>query len=359
MNKNLRLRDRDAIISREGIIFRVYGYFHPPEGYICDVEYASAKIYKSKDTRAPRKRNSETFYKFYADEGLKYVLKNFPKYTIFHEPLQRRLVGIKGEFITEIRKPEEKLQELLAKEPTDKLLLSLQDLLSLITSCSMLSTKNFGVFGSLLHDFYHPLLSDLDMIIYGRKNLEKLRETLDEIYKEADSPLRNEFEDEKVLEGKSWRFKKYSAKEFLWHQQRKMIYAIFNSKIADRKVKVEFEPVKEWDEIYNEYEKTRKIVDQGWIKAVARITDDEENAFMPSIYPIEVINVLEGPKVDEIKRIISFVEEFRMQAWKDEIVYVEGNLEKVETEDEIFYQITLTYKPRYYNQVLKVIKRNL
>ena len=353
MGENLKLRDRDAIIAKEEIIFRVYGYFHPPEGYICDVEYAPEEIYRSKDPRAPRRLNSKTFYKFYADEGLKFVMKNFPEYTLWHKPLQRRLVGVKKELIAEVRRPEEKLQRLLTKEPTDKLLLSLQDLLSLITSSIGFSTRVFGVFGSLLHGFYHPELSDLDLTIYGRENLEKLRETLKEIYAEENSPLKNEFENEKALEGKIWRFKNISAKEFLWHQRRKMIYAIFNCKIAGRKVKVEFEPIKDWSEIRNEYETTRQIVNEGWIRAVAKVLDDGENAFMPSIYPIEILEVLEGPKVDDIRRIISYVEEFRMQAWRDETVYVEGNLERVEMKNLVFHQITLTYGPRYYEQTLK------
>ena len=358
MDRNLRLRDRDAIITKEGIIFRVYGYFHPPKGYVCDVEYAPAEIYRSKDPRAPRKSNSKTFYKFYADEGLKFVMENFPEYTLFYRPLQKKLVGVREELIAETRKPEEKLQMLLAKEPTDKLLLSLQDLLSLIASSTKLSTKNFGVFGSLLHNFYNPVFSDIDLIIYGRKNLEKLREALKDIYAEESSPLRNEFEDEKALEGKQWRFKNISAKEFLRHQRRKLIYAVFDCEVAGRKVKVEFEPVKDWNEIYNEYGKTLKIVHEGWIKAVAKILNDEENAFMPSIYPVEILEVLEGPEVEDIKRIVSFVEEFRMQAWKDEIVYVEGNLERVEMENEVFHQITLTYGPRYYEQTLKVLELN-
>ena len=350
------LRDRDSIITNEGLIFRVYGYFHPPNGHVCDLEYASSKVYVSQDQRAFRKGKTGIFYKFYADEGLKFTFRRYPQYTVYYKPLGRKLVGVPNELTSEIRRPWQKLEEILMKKPEDKLIKSLNNLLNLITSVSGLSTKNFGVFGSLLHDFYHPEFSDIDLIIYGKSNLKRLREVLEEIYGEAGSPLRNEFEDEKVLEGKRWRFKNYSAKEFLWHQRRKLIYGVFDSKVANRKVKVEFEPVKEWEEIYNEYEKTCRIIREDWIKAVARILDDEENAFMPSIYPIEILEIIEGPKVDNIKRIISFVEEFRMQTWKDETVYVEGNLERVEMKDETFRQITLTYGPRYYEQTLKLLR---
>jgi hypothetical protein len=44
-----------------------------------------------------------------------------------------------------------------------------------------------------------------------------------------------------------------------------------------------------------------------------------------------------------------------MQARNDEKVYVEGNLEEVITPFDSFHEITLTYGPRYYEQVLKTI----
>jgi len=43
-----------------------------------------------------------------------------------------------------------------------------------------------------------------------------------------------------------------------------------------------------------------------------------------------------------------------MQARKGEVIYVEGNLEFVETSCGSFHQITITYGPRYYEQVVKV-----
>lgn len=349
----LKLRDRDAIVTSEELIFRVYGYFHPSHGYICDVEYSSGNIYRSSNPRAPRQRGSKLFYKFYADEGLKFVLEKYPKYTVFYKPLQKKLVGIKEKDIAEIRKPEDELQNILIKEPTDELTISFRELVNCTASNSSLSTNNFGVFGSLLHEFYHPILSDLDLIIYGRKNLQTLRESLKESYKDPSSPLENEFKDIKVLERKRWYFKNYSLTEFFRHQQRKRIYAVYRCEAAGRSIKVEFEPVKDWNEIYNEYKQMYRISHEGWVKALVRITDDEENCFMPAIYPIEIVDWRFGPKVDEGSRIISYLEEFRMQAWTDELIYVEGNLERVETKNKVFHQITLTYGPRYYEQVLK------
>jgi len=244
----------------------------------------------------------------------------------------------------------------MGKPPRDDLLKALHRVFNLIATRSNLSDEDFGVFGSLLHGFYHPRFSDLDLIIYGGEKLGKLCETLEDFYREGASPLRNEFESEKVTKGKRWRFVNYSPKEYLWHQRRKTVYALFTDKDSGRVIKTEFEPVKDWKEIYNEYSHDMRIIKRGWIKAVARVTDDHNAPFIPSIYRIEPIKILDRPGVEHLQRIVSYVEEFRMQAKGGEEVYVEGNLEEVVTPIKVFHQVTLTYGPRYYEQALKVLK---
>ena len=66
------------IETAEGLIFRVFGYSHPQGAYICDAEYASSKIFQSKDPRAPRTGKKDLYYKFYNDEGMKLVNKKYP-----------------------------------------------------------------------------------------------------------------------------------------------------------------------------------------------------------------------------------------------------------------------------------------
>ena len=354
--QSLRLRDRDVIITREGIIFRVYGYFHPSNSFVCDTEYAPVEIFKSTNPKALRAKEKQVYYKFYADEGIRFIHAKYPQYRILYEPLQEVVVGVSQHQIWKTRKPNEIFQQLMQKSAKDSLQGALQALSNLVIEKSGLSQRSLGVFGSLLHDFYHPKFSDLDLIVYGRKNLRKLCETLEAMYKEKGSPLKNEFESIKAIKGKQWNFVNYSPKEYVWHQRRKLVYALFKDKRSGRTIKTEFEPVKNWNEIQNEYSPKMQILRKGWIKAVVRVTDDQDAAFMPSIYQIKPIKILQGGKAEDIRRIISYMEEFRMQVQKDEEVYVEGNLEQVVTPSKTFHQITLTYAPQYYEQVLKVAK---
>jgi predicted nucleotidyltransferase len=356
----LTLRDRDAAITREGLILRVFGYSHPPLAFICDAEYASAEIFTSNDPRAPRNGGNQAFYKFYNDEGWKLVSARFPQYTVFHEMLGQRVVGIKQNDIAEVRKPEERLQALIAAEAKDELQDATQQVLDIVQQRSGLSAANFGVFGSMLHGFHHPKLSDIDLIVYGMRENAKIRETLAALYADEGSGFKNEFSSDDAVQGKKWRFKNYSVKEFIWHQKRKQIYGLFNDAKSGRTIKAEFEPVKAWSEIASEYDSKARILRKDWVKITARITTDTEAPFIPSVYGIKPITVLSGTRdALEAVRVVSYMEEFRAQAQKDETVCIEGNLEEVITPRGNYHQIALTYCPRYYEQVLKVAALNL
>lgn len=354
---SLKLRDRDAIQSSEGIIFRVFGYSHPPNAYLCDAEYASQKIFNSKDPRAPREGRSELYYKFYNDEGMKLVAKNYPQYLVQHEMLGVKLVGVPYDLIAEVRQPQPRLQELLKGGPTDQLLAAMMRALDVVSKQSGVAKESFGVFGSMLHGFHHPKYSDIDFTIYGKAENRKIRETNAELYEDPNSGLSNEFTSEKVMEGKRWLFKNFTVQDFVWHQRRKFIYGLYDDrKHSGRIIKAEFEPVKDWNEIQNEYDPNTRIVPKGWVKLKARVTADEDGPFIPSIYGIEPLEVLDGPsEAIEVKRVFSYMEEFRQQVQRDETVIVEGNLEEVQSPKGSYQQITLTYCPRYYEQVLRAL----
>ena len=352
---SLNLRDRDAIVTREGFIFRVFGYSHPADAYFCDAEYASERLFKSTDPRAPRTGGDGVFYKFYDDEGWKFILSKYPQYTVHHEMLGRRIVGVHKRDIAEARKPEERMRALAIEPPRDELVDAMQQVLEAVTSRTGLTESDFGVFGSMLQGFHHPKLSDIDLVVYGITANNRVRNTLETLYAEKQSGFRNEFETAKAMEGKRWRFENFSAKEFLWHQKRKQIYGLFHEAKSGRTIKSEFEPVKAWNEIKSEYDPKARIMRKDWVRIKARVTEEAEAPFIPSVYGIEPIEVLSGSQAAlEAVRVVSYMEEFRQQAQKNETVVVEGSLEEVVLPSGNWHQIALTYCPRYYEQMLKV-----
>jgi predicted nucleotidyltransferase len=197
----------------------VYGYTHPPNAFVCDPEYAPENLYRSLNQKAYRRgvKQKTVYYKFYFDEGLRFIQKNYPKHTVFYAPLRKHLVGVTKANIKKVRTPKTKFNRLMSNPPQDALVKSLQELYNALKATGNMAMSDFGVFGSLLHGFHHPKFSDLDLIIYGRKKLETLREMLKSLYEEKHGFFRNEFENKDAIKGKQWLFRNYSAKEFLWH----------------------------------------------------------------------------------------------------------------------------------------------
>jgi predicted nucleotidyltransferase len=329
--------------------------FASPNAYICDAEYAPAELFKSDNPKAPRNKGQQAFCKFYDDEGWRFIKNNFPQCLIFHDMLRQKTIGVNKKDLLETRKPDEKLKELVTKKPKDELVNALRNVLAFTVKRSSLSINDFGIFGSMLHDFHHPKFSDIDLTIYGRDKVALMRETLQELYRDYSSLLSNEFETDESIQGKRWRFQNLSPKEFIWHQRRKLIYALFHDKKSRRIIKTEFEPVRDWKEISSDYDPEVTIVRKGWVRMLARVSEDIDALFIPSVYGIEPLKVLDGAKgFLEVARVVSYIEEFRMQAFAGETVYVEGNLEEVNARKGSFHQIALTYCPRYYEQVLRV-----
>jgi predicted nucleotidyltransferase len=349
----MKFRDRDAPISKDGLIFRTYGYDNPVNSCFCDLEYAPHNIYQTDNPKAVRDGRQTKYYKFYFDEGLNFAKSRNPPYTLLHRPLGKNMVGVKSSQLSHIIRPQERLIQLL-ENLDDPLIDICQNILDLVISVSNLGIKDFGIFGSLAHGFHNIRFSDVDLIIYGIKELKELRETLRSLNKSGS--LVNEFEKWTMDNSPAhWNFINYSKFEYGLAQKHKDIYAVFSSGDHKRDVKVEFEPVRKWEEIYNEYIETRKISSLGRVEALGYVLSDEESGFIPSIYPIKLEKLSNGYDPSYVTRVVSYIEEFRLQLKEGERALIRGDLEKVETFNGCFYQITLSYGKNYFDQVIKAI----
>ncbi|MGD2200814.1 MAG: nucleotidyltransferase domain-containing protein [Candidatus Bathyarchaeota archaeon] len=347
----MEYRDRDAPVTHDGLVFRTYGYNHPQGSCFCDLEYAPESLYTTADPRTIREGPQGRYYKFYFDGGLKFASNSNPPYTIHHRPLDREMVGVRDEQLAWVVRPDERLKSLM-DSGGDPLIEACVEVVDLVTSTSTLSPSDLGVFGSLAHGFHHPGYSDIDLIVYGEKEMGELREALGELYREGD--LRNEFDSwTPAYPPAHWNFIHLAKSEYGALQRRKAIYAVYNSGGLGREVKVEFEPVRRWDEIENEYRKTQRITDLGRVEAIGEVLSVSEGGFMPSVYPVRLEELKAGIDCGEVRRIVSYVEEFRLQLEPGERAFIRGNLERVERDGSDFYQMSLSYREDYFDQVLK------
>ncbi|MFW9943511.1 MAG: nucleotidyltransferase domain-containing protein [Candidatus Sifarchaeia archaeon] len=347
------LRDRDLILTEPGIFFRVYGYWHPPEGYVCDPEYVPMSIFKS-DTLLDRRIRKKGYCKFYGPEGVEFVSEKYPDFTVHYPPLDTSLVGVRHPDISEVLRTDTGLKEMLASPPDDLLADLLVELIDHLVDNTSLRQSDLGIFGSLLAGIYHPQYSDLDITVYGKKKFEELRPLLLEWYAEPDGYLANEFvvEVEQFLEKPS-PFTAITREEIIAHHRRKGIYGILPG-VRDPFLKVEFEPIRRFEEIDSLVEDA--IMTPGnRITVKARITEHDGGYYMPSEYGIETLEVLEGNPSASPTRVLNYIEQFRMMAFRDEEVLVSGVLEHVERKSTEYEQIAISYVPGWEANVLKTI----
>ncbi len=83
------------------------------------------------------------------------------------------------------------------------------------------------------------------------------------------------------------------------------------------------------------------------------VISDEEGGFMPSVYPVKLMKISTDLDPGEVYRVVSYVKEFRLQLEVGDKAIMVGDLERVVTKNDEFHQITLSYGPGYFDQVLK------
>ncbi|MFW9906761.1 MAG: hypothetical protein ACFFFH_20815 [Candidatus Thorarchaeota archaeon] len=350
------LRDRDLIFTEEGFFFRVLGYWHPPDGFICDPEYTPAKLYDTTTLMELRERK-RGYLKFYGDEGVRFLKETYPQYQIYYKPLQVNLIGVPIPLITDVRRTDLGLKSLLAHSSPDVLQKQTIALIDFLTDQTVLSPVDLGLFGSMLAEIHHYSYSDIDLAVYGKSQIQELRSLLADMYGRKSSFLKNEFEvSVATFQAKPSPFKHISRDELIFHQKRKLIYGIVVPD-SGRATKVEFEPIRRWDEIENLHNEVQ-IEKLGRVMVEARITDDTDSFFMPSVYNFEVLDVLFGDADKHTPtKLVSYFEQFRMQAMRDEQVLISGVLEKVTRPHKEYYQVSLSYgDPDWTKNVLKLLK---
>jgi predicted nucleotidyltransferase len=315
-------RDRDFLQTNEGFFFCVVGPLHPPERVISYIKYIPSD---SGVWRRDEKRFSRILQKYTIPnllETFNYLEINYPHY-LFHSPVDNiTMTAVPYQNIKEHFKPEEKLVQLRQASRLDSLQQKLVRFTRFLEETSGVSEGSFGVTGSLLLDIHQPTFSDVDVTVYGLKDSWVLHKALNE--------NRNSGMSMKRLEGealKDWCIKKakqypLSPAEALRIYDRKWNLGVFED------TWVSIHPVKLESDVTEEYGKaTYHPCGQVTIRAVVR--DNTDCLFLPSVYKIEEIKVLDGPQLGKVTELVSYESLYDSLAENGEIIQARGKLERV------------------------------
>jgi len=316
-------RDRDFIQTREGFFFCVVGPFHPPDRVISYLKYVPAKLGVWGRGKKRFERVMRTYTIPSLLETFSVLGKDHPHY-LFYSPFYNiKMTAVPHTHIMKHFEPEEKLTRLLRAPRLDSLQEKLTRLASFLAKVSKTSLSFFGVTGSILLNIHRPEFSDLDVTVYGSRNSLAVKSALTAEYS--------------ILGSKAQRFKGDALKAWCKAKTRNYPLTLPEAlKIHERKwnvglfenTKFSVHPVKLEHELAEEYgDKTYYPVGTVTIHAV--VCESSDCMFLPAVYSVQNVKVVEGPLTTDIKEVVSYESLYDNLAEVGEGIKVRGKLERV------------------------------
>ncbi len=334
LNQPVKAREGDFIETFEGLIFDVKGLVHPPSRVIAYLRYFE-------DASGGRMREGRRYAKVYSlDDREKILRGKYPHYIYYDYVFGEWLEGVPNRLIKRHYKPTQKTLDILKKQNPSNIETQALKLIQAIHDSSGVSLKNLGISGSILVDLCTSG-SDIDIIVYGKKNCLSVHESLKILLsgrKSGFSPYG--LNDLKRLYDFRLKDTWMPFDRFCESERRKS----FQGKFMGRDFFVRF--IVDWDEVDEVYgDRIYRRV--GYAKIKARVEDDEDSIFTPSKYLISNVRILEGTRNIPLPReIVSFRGRFCEQARKGEWIIAQGKIEKVTMKDRgEYYRMILGAKP--------------
>jgi hypothetical protein len=317
-------RDRDFIRTKEGFFFCVVGPYHPADRVFAYVKYVPSEKGKWRDKRTGYKRVMRAYT---IPDLLQtfHLLENKNSQYMFHSEFYGiTMTAVPKSYILQHYKPEEKLAEILGNLKKDTLQTKLADFVGFLSARSGLASNNFGVTGSILLDIHNPKFSDMDVTVYGLKNSLKVKETLTRAYLEPDSLVKR-FEGA-VLD--DWCRKKGARFPLSFDDARRIYARKWNIGVFED-VMFSVHPTHLERELTEKYG-DRTFRSEGQMKLRALVADDSESLFLPCVYKVRDVRLIEGKLRDtDILEVVSYESLYDSLADVGEEIVVKGKLEHV------------------------------
>ncbi|MDY7039763.1 MAG: hypothetical protein SVX38_02750 [Chloroflexota bacterium] len=307
------------------MLFCVTGYLHPPDRYTAYLKYSPAP--------AGKWRGGETFYRremsYYHVRNvaamIELLAQNYPHYVHYCPVRGIRFSMIPRQYVTEYYRPEERLAEILAL-PRDPLEEELRDMVAEIVAHAEIAPHYLGITGSVLLGIHDPSFSDIDLTVYGLENSLRLEKMIRESRSECFRPIGEDelstwaqniagrfsltYEQARYLAGRRWRYGYFGQRYFSLH------------------------PTRRDDEIREQYG-NHIYRDRGVVRISATVVDASESMFLPAIYRVADVTILEREVEEsigdfEIEEIVSYEGLYCEVADAGDDIEVRGKLESVD-----------------------------
>ncbi|MBL1320037.1 MAG: hypothetical protein COA63_003120 [Methylophaga sp.] len=281
---------KDFIQTKEGLIFAVVSYQAYEGKVACFLRYVlNDGVWEKIDT-----------------EGANQLLQqNYPKYCYKSVQVDAEFHAVKVSDISEHHCPEQRLQDVLQREPRDEIEVKFHKLIPILVHYGA-ECHNLGLTGSMLINQQHQE-SDIDLTVYGREAFHKTREAIAAAL--ADRAL-DKLDEMLMVDNYNRRAGELSFDEFAWHENRKL------NKAAIEGTKFDIGMVCLADEVELDNKQYKK---QGMRTIKTTVVDDHRAFDFPAHYVVD----------DEMTPdVLSFTHTYVGQAKLGETIEVSGAVER-------------------------------
>lgn len=322
------------IKSVDDLIFDVKGLSHPQDRIISFVRYVPVKFRKN-----AQKSVTKGYSKLYdLKERYVFLRQNFPQY-LYKDPMGRGLLqAVAKKDLLTIYNPIQRLQQITKtkSEELDSLEKLAQELTNKIIEHCNIAVKYFGVTGSILVNL-HSKKSDVDLVVYGKKDGTKVYQGMSGIFDNYDNISRYTKSELKTL----WKYRgqqeQIDFESFLMSEKKKQLQGTISN--VDFYIRLVLLP----DEYYEPYDQT-KITSLGEFEIEATIENDDSSIFTPCIYHLKDVIIKNAEKKESITldRIFSVRGRYCDIAKTGERISAKGKLERVKIKNQKeYFQLTL------------------
>jgi predicted nucleotidyltransferase len=286
--------------------------------------------------------------------------KAYPHYIFksdVHNP-DLHFFSVPKEYIDKIYSPREGLKELMAipYKDLDEHLKKVVDLVNFFIK-SGLKLDNFGVTYSTIMGYYSQNMSDINVVVYGKKNFWALMEFLEK-HKHPDLRWKTYNEWESFYKKRN-RYILQDKKDYLERMNNKKSEGFFRDTLF-----VVF-GIENPDETWFKWgeEKYRKIGDA---KFKALVNGNINSVVRPGCYEVEKCRFIEGDnscKNLNIEKVVFYSRDYCMLAFPGETIEFKGVVEEVSKKTgEKYYRVVVGYFVSHINgnrdnEYIKVIKK--
>jgi predicted nucleotidyltransferase len=325
----MRFRDKDYIVSKQGVIFKIKSYVHPPGEALAFprfIPFESISLtfwgqtwrirgreYSRFDLRVVNKEEIQDTYSRFK--------RLYPEF-IKNDPYLGEIIAVPAESIQEHITPQLALSRLREIGPKDELQ---RAALKFAKICSDLDipSEDLGLTDSMMFDAHTVGFSDIDFVVYGGANYMKIYEYM----KSQDCDPSIKFptlgEWELAYEKTQVKDMPLSAAVYAKHKIRKYEQCTIDGQ------RLSIFAVRKFEEIEDEYGSSIETL--GPLEIRGRIIRASEAMFRPSVYYVAVEEVLKGTHllVSNILKIVNHRREYIFHVFEDEPVRALGLAQRI------------------------------